>query len=533
MRISSLQIFNVATNSMANANQAINKTQEQLSSGQRVARPSDDPVAATKIMTLTSELAGITQFRKNIDITTNNLVLEESILNSVNNLILRIKELAVQAGNTATLSESEYAGLASEVDGRLDELANLLNSQNANGDYIFGGYKSREEPFSGDANSGFTYKGDEGQQFIKIANNTSLSASDSGKAVFIDIDSAENTVATYASPGNKSNPPVQISVGRVVDQGVYDEFYPEDVIITFNADNNVEPPGKNFTATERSTGRAIIENQAFIPGANIELKGVDFRISGSPVSGVPATQATRFFGADLATSFPVDFTSPANETFEITVAGHSETFTLDGNVANVTDLANMVNSASNGNAAKLAVLGLNVDGIGIEMPKGLNFAITGGSANIDNVMGLSTLAGARSSDGVRATPGDRVFVDSSNKQDILTTLARFSDAMHDFDSSQESRDTLEANVASTLTNLSNAQTNILNITLKLGAKFNTLESTTTLHLDSEFITTQVLSQLRDVDYAEAATRLSAQSLILQAAQSSFVRISQLTLFSLL
>ena len=124
-----------------------------------------------------------------------------------------------------------------------------------------------------------------------------------------------------------------------------------------------------------------------------------------------------------------------------------------------------------------------------------------------------------------------MFIESTNKQSVLTTLARFSDAMKSFDGSAASRETLQDTVASTLTNLTNAQTSVLEVTAKLGARFNTLESTTSLHLDSELVTQKVLADLRDIDYAEAATRLSAQSLILQAAQSSFIRVSQLSLIN--
>lgn len=96
---------------------------------------------------------------------------------------------------------------------------------------------------------------------------------------------------------------------------------------------------------------------------------------------------------------------------------------------------------------------------------------------------------------------------------------------------QESRTALENTVATTISNLGNAQNSVLEVTAKLGARFNTLEGATNLHLDSELVTKKVLSSLQDTDYAEAATRLSSQSLILQAAQSSFLRVSQLSLVS--
>jgi len=530
MRISSLQIFNIANKGMVDANSALIKTAEQLSSGKRVLNPSDDPVASTKIMQLTNDLANAKQYQKNISIAENNLVLEEASLDSIGNLIQRVQELAVQAGNTATLSTGEYKAIAAEIDARTDELVNLLNSQNANGDYIFGGYKSREAPFTGSAASGFQYNGDEGQQFIKVANNTVIESSDSGKTIFVDIESAHPTVHTYASAANQSDPPVSISVGQIIDQDVFNDFYPQDMVISFSADNAVVPAGKNFTVTERSTGRVVVANQRYVPGQQIDIQGARFRISGNPVSGVPAVPATRGFGAEGTPTFPFDFTA-APQSFTLRVGGRTETMILDGPVNNIGDLSAMLNSTINGNSDKLAALGVTVTNSGFSVPSGVNFSVANGSPAIDNVMGLQTTIGSASTDGVLEKPGDRLFVDSSEKQDILTTMARFSQAMKDYDGTPEGREVLEEGIATTIQNLKNAQTSVLNITAELGARYNTLESTKELHLDATVVINDFLAQVRDLDYAEASTRLSSQSLILQATQASFIRVSQLNLFS--
>ncbi|MFT7560564.1 MAG: flagellar hook-associated protein 3 FlgL [Flavobacteriales bacterium] len=416
MRISSVQIFNIANNSMADANEAILRTQQQLSTGQRVLQPSDDPVASTKIIALTEELSGIDQYKKNIDIANNDLVIEESILDGVMGVIQRIQELSVQAGNTATLSSSEYTSLANEVDARLEEMQNLLNSQNASGDFIFGGFKSKTEPFLGDPSSGYRYVGDEGQKHIKVSNSTTMASTDSGKTAFVDVESSAPTISTYSGATNRSNPPVEISIGQVVDQEAFDDFFPEDMVITFNQDSAVAPAGKNFTITERSTGRIVSANQVYSPGEEVVVKGTSFRITGNPVSGAPGV------------------------------------------------------------------------------------------------------------------PGDRLFVDSTNKQDVLTTMARFSRSMKDFNGTQEGRNQLNEMVATTIENLKHAQTSVLEVTSKIGARFNTLESTEELHADASLVINKLMSELRDVDYAEAATRLSMQTLILEAAQTSFARISRLSLF---
>jgi flagellar hook-associated protein 3 FlgL len=529
MRISSVHIYDIANRGMSDLNQALVKTQEQIASGKRVLSPADDPVASTKIMQLNEELANSKQYTSNIDIARNSLALSESSLESVGALIQRIQELAISAGNTASLSKNEYTALATEVESRLGELMNLANTKNANGDFIFAGYKSRQQPFTGDVLSGFRYNGDEGQQYIKVANNTLVPATDSGKAIFADVDSAKNTISTYVSPSNQSDPPLAISVGRVVDQAIYDAFYPEDIVISFNADGNIVPPGKNFTATAKSTGRVLLANQAYSPGQEIAVAGVAVKISGNPVSGTQATPASRVFGSQSPTAGH-DF-SAAPETFRIRVGGLTQTFVLDAAINNTADLAAVLNSASNGNAARLAALGMRADAQGLFMDAGANFTVMNGSAAIDTVMGLSSNLGSTSTNGQLAKAGDKAFVDSAKRQDILTTLARLSETMRAFDGSPTSKRNISAVVADTLNNLNAAQTSVLNVVSKIGARVNTLDSTKSLQLDIQVVSEKILSNISNLDYAEAATRLSQESMVLEATQQSFIRVSQLNLFS--
>lgn len=528
MRISSSQVYNIANKGMADINQELLKTQEQISSGKRILTPADDPVASTKIMRLTDELNATKQYSSNIDAASNNLSLEESSLNGVSELIQRMQELTLSAGNTASLSQHEYQALASEVDSRIEELLNLANTRNANGDYIFAGHKSSTPPFVGDSLSGFKYYGDEGQQFIKAANNTYIPATDSGKSIFVDIPSAHNTLTTYANPNNASKPPISISVGRVYDQKLYDDFYPEDIVISFNADGNLLPPGKNFTATEKSTGRVLLQNQPYVPGKEIKIQGVAVKITGNPVSGTAAQAAHLNFGSQSITAAH-DF-SATPETLNIRVAGLTHRFVLDANITNTADLAAVLNNPANGNAAKLAALGLQATSQGLQMPKGVNFSLYSGSANIDTVMGLNSLAGTQSSDGQIAKGGDSVFIESSSKQDVITTLARLSETMKAYTDDASSKKTIAEMVATTLKNLNHAQTSVLNVTAKIGARINTLEATKSIHQDTAIVSQKVLSDISSLDYAEASTRLSQQSMVLQATQQSFIRVSQLSLF---
>jgi len=74
---------------------------------------------------------------------------------------------------------------------------------------------------------------------------------------------------------------------------------------------------------------------------------------------------------------------------------------------------------------------------------------------------------------------------------------------------------------------------ILEVQADLGARMNSIDSTRNLHVDLELQAQEVLSKVRDLDFAEAVSRLSFQSFLLEAAQQSFVRVSGLSLFNAL
>lgn len=532
MRVSTSQIYDIATISMRNSQNAVIKTQEQIATGKRILTPADDPVAATTILQIKEDLARTQQFNKNIDVAENNLALEETTLKAVMSLTQRMQELAVAAGNTAVMTSADYQAFASEVESRMQELLSLQNTRNASGQHIFAGYQGDTQPFVLDAEGRVSYHGDEGQLRLQASATVTVAVSDSGRRLFLDIPSAHNTFVTSASPSNRAVPAASISFGQVYDQEAYDELFPENLVITFNDPGNVAPPGSNFSVTERGSGRQLLVNQPYVAGEPIEVAGARFTITGAPNSPVAANLPFNFSGA-------VDFSlAPASVT--VTVGGVSETLVLDQNVTNAADLLAALGtsvdtvpaSGAADNADKLLRLGLVLDPVrGLVSPSGANVTLRNGSAAVDTVTGLSTQgAGVSSTNGQR---GDSFFVNSTNKEPLLGTLARFAQAMRELEDTPESEAELSAAVARTLSNLTNAVTRISAIQGEIGARQNTLESARDLNLDADLFGKRVLGQLEDLDVAEASTRLAMESFVLSAAQQSFVKVSQLTLFSYL
>lgn len=119
---------------------------EQMSSGKRVNRPSDDPIAASQAVVLSQAQSQNSQFALARTFATQKVSLEENVLGQVTTAIQSAQEKIVYAGN-GSLSDNDRASLATDLKGIRDQLMNLANSTDGNGRYIFAGYKTDNVPF--------------------------------------------------------------------------------------------------------------------------------------------------------------------------------------------------------------------------------------------------------------------------------------------------------------------------------------------------------------------------------------------------
>jgi flagellar hook-associated protein 3 FlgL len=143
-RITTLMTSNLI---LSDINQGMNKlqtTEQQLSSGYRINKPSDDPYGATLAVQLKDGLAGLTQYNKNVTDGTNWTQTADSALTSINNIVERARELTVQAAN-GTMGASELQADSSEVSQLIDQIKQTANTQ-YNGQYVFTGQTTQNSP---------------------------------------------------------------------------------------------------------------------------------------------------------------------------------------------------------------------------------------------------------------------------------------------------------------------------------------------------------------------------------------------------
>ena len=126
--------------------------------------------------------------------------------------------------------------------------------------------------------------------------------------------------------------------------------------------------------------------------------------------------------------------------------------------------------------------------------------------------------------------GDRFVVRTTQTQSLLETVSDVAADLKRLDDAVDPEG-FAAMIDNTIANLGNAQNSILQARSDIGARLNTVEATRDFHAEQNLSTQALISKVQDLDYAEAVSRLSFQSFVLEAAQQSFVRISRLSLFN--
>ncbi|MCQ2029611.1 flagellar hook-associated protein FlgL [Stutzerimonas zhaodongensis] len=411
MRISTLQAFNNGVNGIQRNYANATRTQEQISTGNRILTPADDPVASVRLLQLEQQQNVLSQYNSNLTAAKNSLTQEEVTLNSVNTVLQRVRELAVQAGNGG-LDPQDRKAIAAELGEREDELLSLMNTRNARGEYLFSGFQGKTQPFVRGPDGSYSYQGDEGQRKLQVASSLNIAISDNGKSVFQSVTNAGRLSMSPAADTIVA-PAVRLSAPLVNDEVAFAAFdFPAGGIEVRFADPADPKKYEIYEvggSTVLSAGRLDEDDKS---SDKLVFRGMTIHVDGVP-SG-------------------------------------TETFTVNRN-------------------------GMEKQGI------------------------LDTISSLRKSLENPATGNNGV------------------------------RDA----VAVALTNLDHGMVSVDQARGNVGARLNVIETTQTDNEDVALVNKGVQAELRELDYAEALSRLSMQTVVLEAAQQSYVKIAGLSLFNIM
>lgn len=284
MRISTRQTFTQGLNVMTDQQTRVATTQLQLSEGKRILKPSDDPIGTTIALNLRQQINAGQQFVKNAKSATDALNTEESSLENMSEILGRIRDLMLQAGN-GTLTYEDRKTIAIEVQGRLDELVSVGNTQTADGKFLFAGFATESRPFTKDTAGNFVYNGDQGDLILQVNSSVTVKVADNGSDVFMAVPTGNGAFETKEAPTNSGTG--VISPATVADSATF-------ISDTYTVDFFVDAGGiTRYTVSGANSGQVVplppadiaTESPAFVDGADIEFNGLKLNIDGSPADG--------------------------------------------------------------------------------------------------------------------------------------------------------------------------------------------------------------------------------------------------------
>ncbi len=132
------------------SNSSMNKYMDQLSTGKKINKASDDPVTAVRSMYYRSSLSEVEQFKRNLEDGLSWMSTTDEALDQINTVVQRVRELTVQ-GLSDTNDSNDRRAISEEIKQLKEHIGEISNSQIA-GRYIFAGTDVKTPPYRVTAN---------------------------------------------------------------------------------------------------------------------------------------------------------------------------------------------------------------------------------------------------------------------------------------------------------------------------------------------------------------------------------------------
>lgn len=283
MRVSTQMIFQSGLTNILGSQDSLVKLRDQVSTQQRILQPSDDPTGAGTVLRLDEQLGISDQFRNNGSSLKSRLGLAETTLSSMTDTLATARTLLIQANNGVN-SDDDRKALAEQVIGLRDQLLDAMNTQDANGDYIFSGNEGGTAPYQ-IVNGRYQYQGDQGKQMIQVASEVKLNANFPGFELF------DNLAPVFSATGAMTAGGGTVTT-EIADEGQFESFY------RGNYDPN-NPAGNTFSFTTAAgapdtyqvtdSGGNVLASGNYVPGEPINFNGLNVTLDGAAGASADVT----------------------------------------------------------------------------------------------------------------------------------------------------------------------------------------------------------------------------------------------------
>lgn len=442
--------------------------QQEVATGRRVNRPSDDPASALRILPLRGEISDLQQYSSNISLARETLNTSTASLEDGSALMQRARELSIQAAN-GTLSSSDRESVAAEVDQLLSQMLGIANSRRGDR-FLFGGTENGSPPFDLQTAGGRTravYSGNRDSLNIDVAPGVTTDLNVPGDAIFLQ---RSREATTFFQPNGAIATGAQ-AVG-IGDTGI--GF--GDLDISFGGLTTDAPA--TVSAGTGATSALGPLSYTFSTGPDT------LSIDGGPAVPIPASNQDFVTGDGLNISLSVTGV-PATTTGTFTASAN---LSLDGGATttNVTDFSDN--------------------------------SIVVNNSNDDTVLYVNT-------DTLNRTGSESVRFNGTF--DTFTTLAELRDLLNNEEGLPDA--TVRDRIGNLLQEVDNAHDAVLDGLRELGFRSSSMDVLQNRVEGLRVSRTESLSLVEDTDIAESILELQRQDLSYQTALQVSARVLQTSL----
>ncbi|ABM05251.1 flagellar hook-associated protein 3 [Psychromonas ingrahamii 37] len=147
MRISDSHFTNTMLTGMSKSNTELSTLLQQMYTGEKITKPSDDPIATIKLMGLEKTQAEISQYKDNNENVKSGYQLYETHIANVVEGLQSTNELLLW-GLNGTMTLEDRAGIVTELESLHASMVSTFNAKNSHGSYLFSGTATDQKPFN-------------------------------------------------------------------------------------------------------------------------------------------------------------------------------------------------------------------------------------------------------------------------------------------------------------------------------------------------------------------------------------------------
>ena len=283
MRLSTSWMYQQSTSTMLSQQSTLAATRNQVSTGRRINVASDDPAGAGQMISLNHILASNAQYTNNINNATTRLSSEQSVLNSVGNVLDSARSMAIQ-GINGSLAGSDRSAMATQLGQLRDQLVQLANASDANGNALFAGTSTSTTPFVKSASGAVAYTGTDTTQMTSAGPGLQIPTSDAGSGLFMAIPSGNGSFT--ASAGSANGGTLVVGANSVTDPVAWSSASASSgggYTITFGAGGSWSAANASGSPVLDSAGNPV--TGTYQDGGSISFNGMSIGMSGTPAPG--------------------------------------------------------------------------------------------------------------------------------------------------------------------------------------------------------------------------------------------------------